>query len=74
MLCQGFTNDKKETNFAGNKRTGSSTGAPYVVRPARPRSYLDFEKIEAAAAAAERRHYKGLIWLGRARRAGGAPA
>ena len=26
-----------------------------------------------AAAAAARRHYRGLIWLGRARRAGGAP-
>ena len=28
----------------------------------------------AAAAAAARRHYRGLTWLGRARRAGGAPA
>ena len=26
------------------------------------------------AAAAARRHYRGLTWLGRARRAGGAPA
>ena len=26
-----------------------------------------------AAAAAARRHYRGLTWLGRARRAGGAP-
>ena len=45
------------------------SGAPYVVRPTRPRSYLDFEKKKAAA----RRHYRGLTWLGRARRAGGAP-
>ena len=44
--------------------------APYPVRPARPRPYLDFEKEKAAAA---RRHYRGLTWLGRARRAGGAP-
>ena len=45
------------------------SGAPYVVRPTRPRSYLDFEKQKAAA----RRHYRGLTWLGRARRASGAP-
>jgi hypothetical protein len=44
---------------------------PYVVRPARPRSYLDFEKQKAAVAA--RRHYGDLTWFGRARRAGGAP-
>ena len=42
-----------------------------MVGPARPRSYLDFEKEKAAAAA--RRHYRGLTWLGRARRTGGAP-
>ena len=48
-------------------------GAPYGVRPTRPRSYLDFEKQNAAAATAARRHYRGLIWLGRASRAGGAP-
>ena len=35
---------------------------------------LDFEKYKAAAAAAARRPYRGLTWLGRARRAGGAPA
>ena len=35
-------------------------GAPYVVRPARPRSYLDFEKEKAVAAVAVRRHYRGL--------------
>ena len=29
--------------------------------------------MAAAAAAAARRHYRGLTWLGRARRAGGAP-
>ena len=34
---------------------------------------VNFEKSKAAAAAA-RRHYRGLTWLGRARRAGGAPA
>ena len=45
--------------------------APYPVRPTRPRPYLDFEKEKAAAAV--RRHYRGLTWLGRARRAGGAP-
>ena len=45
------------------------SGAPYVVRPTRPRSYLDFEKKKAAA----RRHYRGLTWLGLACRAGGAP-
>ena len=45
------------------------SGAPYVVRPTRPRSYLDFEKQKVAA----RRHYRGLTWLGRACRAGGAP-
>ena len=50
-----------------------STGAPYGVRLARPRSYLDFEKQKAAAATAAGRHYRGLTWLGRARRAGGAP-
>ena len=44
-----------------------------MVRPARPRSYLDFEKKKAGVAAAARRHYRGLIWLGSARRAGGAP-
>ena len=44
-------------------------GAPYVVRPARPRSYLDFEKQKAAA----HRHYRGLTWFGRARHAGVAP-
>ena len=33
---------------------------------ARPRSYLDFKIMKAAA----RRHYRGLTWLGRA---GGAP-
>ena len=44
-----------------------------MVRPARPRSYLDFEKYKTAAAAAAHRHYRGLAWLGRARRAGGAP-
>ena len=48
-------------------------GAPYVEMPARPWPYLDFEKYKAAAAAA-RRHYRGLTWLGRARRADGAPA
>ena len=47
------------------------TGAPYVVRPARPRSYLDFEKYKATVAA--RRHYRGLTRLERPRRAGGAP-
>ena len=47
--------------------------APYPVRPARPRPYLDFEKEKVAAAAAARRHYRGLTWLGRAHRAGGAP-
>jgi hypothetical protein len=36
-------------------------GAPYGVRPARPRSYLDFEKLIAAAAAAARRRVRGLI-------------
>ena len=53
----------------------SYPAAPYLVRPARPRPYLDFdkEKAAAAAAAAVRRHYRGLTWLGRARRAGGAP-
>ena len=45
-------------------------GAPYPVRLARPWPYLDFEKEKAAAA---RRHYRGLTWLGRARCAGGAP-
>ena len=44
------------------------SGAPYVVRPTRPRSYLDFEKKKAAA----RRHFRGLTRLGRARRASGA--
>ena len=44
-------------------------GAPYVVRPAKPKSYLDFEKEKAAVAAAARRHYRNLTWLGRARRA-----
>ena len=48
--------------------------APYPLRPARSRPYLDFEKEKAAAAEVARRHYRGLIWLGRARRAGGAPA
>ena len=48
------------------------TGAPYGVRPVRPRSYLDFEKLKAAAAAAARHHYRGLNWLGRACRANGA--
>ena len=52
--------------------------APYPVRPARPQPYLDFEKEKAVAAvavaaAAARCHYRGLSWLGRARRAGGAP-
>ena len=42
------------------------SGAPYGVTPARPRSYLDFEKQNAAAAAAACCHYRGLIWLGRA--------
>ena len=50
-----------------------NTAAPYPVRLARPWPYLDFEKEKAAAAAAVRRHYRGLTWLGRARRAGGAP-
>ena len=50
-----------------------TSGAPYGVRPARPMSYLDFEKQKAAAAVAARRHYRGLTWLGRMRRAGGAP-
>ena len=36
--------------------------APY---PVRPRPYLNFEKEKAAAAA--RRNYRGLTWLGRAR-------
>ena len=45
--------------------------------------YLDLQRLsgavpgkagKAAAAAAVRRHYKGLTWLGRARCAGGAPA
>ena len=49
-------------------------GAAYVVKPARPRSYLDFEKQNAAAAVAACRHYRGLTWPGRAHRAGGAPA
>ena len=49
-------------------------GAPYGVRPVRPRSYLDFEKLKVAAAAAARHHYRGLIWLGLACRAGGAPS
>ena len=26
-----------------------NSGAPYVVRPARPRSYLDFEKVEGGS-------------------------
>ena len=55
----------------------SYSAAPYPVRPAspaRPRPYLDFEKEEAAVAAAASRHYRGLTWLGRAHRAGGAPA
>ena len=39
-------------------------GAPYVVRLARPRSYLDFEKKKTAAAEAARRHYRDLTWLG----------
>ena len=43
-----------------------------MVRPARSRSYLDFEKLKATAAAA-RRYLRGLTWLGRARRAGGTP-
>ena len=47
------------------------SAAPYPVRPARPRPYLDFEKQKKAAAA--RHHYRGLTWLGRARPAGGAP-
>ena len=51
-----------------------TAGAPYPVRPARQWPYLDFEKQKAAAAAAARRHYRGLTWLRRARRAGGAPA
>ena len=49
------------------------SAAPYLVRPARPWPYLNFEKEKAAAAAAARRHYRGLTWLGRVRRAGGAP-
>ena len=57
----------------GLKSLWLKTGAPYPVRPARPWPYLDFEKQKAAAAAAARRHYRGLIWLGRTRRAGGAP-
>jgi hypothetical protein len=48
--------------------------APYVVRPAKPRSYLNFEKKKAAGAAAARHHYRALTWLGGVRRAGGAPA
>ena len=49
------------------------TAAPYPVRPARPRPYLDFEKEKAAAAAAMvRRHYRGLTWLGHPRCAVGA--
>ena len=52
----------------------NKAAAPYPVRPARPRPYLDFEKEKVAAAAAARRHYRDLTWLGRARRAGGAPA
>ena len=51
----------------------SNPAAPYLVRPTRPWPYLDFEKEKAAAAAVAHRHYRGLTWLGRARRAGGAP-
>ena len=43
---------------------GTSTGAPYGIRLARPGSYLDFEKEKVAvavAAAAARRLYRGLI-------------
>ena len=49
------------------------SGALYGVRLARPRSYLDFEKSKAVATPAARRHYRGLIWLGSASHAGGAP-
>ena len=49
------------------------SAAPYPVRPARPRPYLDFEKYKAAAAAAARCNYRGLAWLGRTRRTGAAP-
>ena len=42
-----------------------NAAAPYPVRPARPRPYLDFEKEKAAAAAAvARRHYRVLPGLG----------
>ena len=54
----------------GYRSRSFDPGAPYGVTPARPRSYLNFEKKKAAAAL---RHYRGLIWLGSARRAGGAP-
>ena len=36
---------------------GYLAGAPYPVRPARPRPYLDFEKEKAAAASIP--HFKG---------------
>ena len=61
-------------NICKTQGLKASTAAPYPVRPARRRPYLDFEKEKAAAAAAARRHYRGLTWLGRARRAGGASA
>ena len=37
------------------------SAAPYPVRPARPRPYLDFEKQKAAAAAAARRHQRPYL-------------
>ena len=46
------------------QRTILHAAAPYPVRPARPRPYLDFEKEKVAAAAVARRHYRGLTWLG----------
>ena len=63
------TIDRSCERMQGQSSPNHKSGAPYVVRPARPRSYLDFEKSKAAAA---RRHYRGLSWLGRACRAGGA--
>ena len=50
--------------FEEPKTSLPTSAAPYPVRPARPWPYLDFEKEKAAAAAAARRHYRGLKWLG----------
>ena len=70
---QTVTHDITLINNFASCRYSLCSAAPYPVRPARPWPYLDFEKEKAAAAAAARRHYRGLTWLGRARRAGGAP-